>query len=102
MSDDDLHELRQSDLDRTLDWIRAGAAGREEGVFGSTSAIWQVDREAAVFLGAGRALLFGSLDQALATARRLHRRHAAIRGQLPEPFARYVAGSAYYANHNRL
>jgi uncharacterized protein (DUF2236 family) len=135
LSDDDLQEVRQSYRDRILDWIRAGAAGREEGVFGSTSAIWQVDREAAVFLGAGRALLmqlahpwvataiaehssamadpirrfhrtfeivfalvFGSLDQALATARRLHRRHAAIRGRLPEPLARYGAGSPYYAN----
>src|SRR5688500_12044883 len=79
------------------------------------AAIWHIDREAAVFIGAGRALLmqlahpwvataiadhssalsdpigrfhrtfeivftmvFGSLDQALETSRRLHQRHASI------------------------
>src|SRR3974390_2184183 len=45
------------DLERSLDVARAGAAGAREGLFGPNSAIWHVDREAAVFLGAGRALL---------------------------------------------
>src|SRR3954464_1271705 len=103
-----------ADLERSLEWVRGHAAGSTAGVFGPASAIWQVDREALVFLGAGRALLlqfahpwvatavaehsaalrdpvgrfhrtfeivftlvFGSLDQALTTSRRLHRRHAA-------------------------
>ncbi len=98
--------------------VRVLAFGEREGVFGPASVIWRVDREAAMFLGAGRALLlqlahpwvaaaiaehsrtfddpigrfhrtfgvvfsmvFGSLDQAIAAARRLHRRHAAIRAQ---------------------
>ena len=123
------------DLERSLDGVRAQAPGASEGVFGPGSAIWQVDREAAIFLGAGRALLmqlahpwvatavaehstaltnpvarfhrtleivftlaFGSLDQALAAARRLHRRHTAITGTMPGTLGRYPAGSPYMAN----
>src|SRR3954447_12029700 len=107
----------------------------EAGVFGPSSQIWRIDREAAVFLGAGRALLmqlahpwvataiaqhstalgdpigrfqrtfqivftlvFGSLDQALSVSRRLHLRHAAIFGSVPEPIGPYPAGSRYRAN----
>jgi uncharacterized protein (DUF2236 family) len=106
-----------------------------EGVFGPASLTWRIDREAAVFLGAGRALLlqlahpwvaaaiaehsrtfadpigrfhrtfnttftmvFGTLDQALAAARRLHRRHAAVKGILPWAAGRFAAGSSYSAN----
>jgi len=94
-----------------------------------------VDREAILFVGAGRALLmqlahpwvataitehsnalddpigrfhrtfeivfklvFGSYDQALATARRLHRRHAGVRGSMPERLGRYAEGTPYFAN----
>src|SRR3954447_11209573 len=94
-------------LERGFEVVRSKAAGPTEGVFGAGSTIWQVDREALVFLGAGRALLlqlahpwvstaiaehstalsdpigrshrtfeivftlvFGSLEQALATSRR--------------------------------
>jgi uncharacterized protein (DUF2236 family) len=45
------------DLERSLDRVRANAAGPREGIFGPASVTWRVDREAAVFLGAGRALL---------------------------------------------
>jgi uncharacterized protein (DUF2236 family) len=45
------------DFERSLDRVRAGAAGPREGIFGPASVTWRVDREAAVFLGAGRALL---------------------------------------------
>ena len=123
------------DLERGFEVVRSKAAGPTEGVFGAGSTIWQVDREALVFLGAGRALLlqlahpwvstaiaehstalsdpigrfhrtfeiiftlvFGSLEQALATSRRLHRRHAAISGHLPETLGPYVEGSPYLAN----
>lgn len=124
-----------ADLERRLDRVRAEAAGPAEGLFGPGSAIWQVDREAIVFLGAGRALLmqlahpwvaaaiaehssaladpvgrfhrtfeivftlvFGSLDQAVATSKRLHRRHAAVTGSMPEGLGPYSAGSSYLAN----
>ena len=123
------------DFERALAVARAGAPGPELGLFGPASTIWRVDREAAVFLGAGRALLlqlahpwvaagiaehsttladpvgrfhrtfdlmftmvFGSLDQALGSARRLHGRHAAVTGALPESAGRFVAGSSYRAN----
>src|SRR5215210_9268468 len=123
------------DLERGFEVVRSKAAGPTEGVFGAGSTIWQVDREALVFLGAGRALLlqlahpwvatavsehsaalldpigrfhrtfqvvftlvFGSLDQALKTSRRLHGRHAAIAGSIPEALGRYAEGSPYRAN----
>jgi uncharacterized protein (DUF2236 family) len=123
------------DLERSLDMVRANAAGPREGIFGPASVTWRVDREAAVFLGAGRALLlqlahpwvaaaiadqsrvftdpvgrfhrtfnvmftmvFGTPDQALAVARRLHRRHAMVAGVLPTAAGPFAAGSPYYAN----
>jgi uncharacterized protein (DUF2236 family) len=123
------------DLERSLDRIRAGAAGPREGIFGPASVTWRVDREAAVFLGAGRALLlqlahpwvaaaiadqsrvfadplgrfhrtfnivftmvFGTPDQALAIARRLHQRHAMVAGVLPTAAGPFAAGSRYDAN----
>jgi uncharacterized protein (DUF2236 family) len=123
------------DLEASLDTVCAAAAGADEGIFGPASLNWRIDREAAVFLGAGRALLlqlahpwvaagiaehsrtladpigrfhrtfntvftmvFGTLDQALAAARRLHRRHAVVTGILPSAAGRFEAGSAYRAN----
>lgn len=127
--------VSDDDFENSLDTVRAAAAGPVEGIFGPESLTWRVDREAAVFLGGGRALLlqlahpwvaaaisehsktfadpvgrfhrtfnitftmvFGTLDQALAAARRLHRRHAAVTGSLPQAAGRFEAGSAYSAN----
>ena len=123
-----------AELERQLEHVRRSAAGDSAGVFGPGSLIWRVDREAAVFLGAGRALLlqlahpwvaagvaehsttlsdpigrfhrtfeimftlvFGSLEQALAAARRLYRRHAAVRGDLSAALVPSARGG-YYAN----
>src|SRR3954463_12319504 len=47
----------EKDLESALDLVRAEAAGPVAGVFGPASLTWQVDREAVIFLGAGRALL---------------------------------------------
>lgn len=125
-------------LERELAALRATAAGPSEGIFGPASMMWRVDREAAVFLGAGRAILlqlahpwvaaaiaehsrtladpigrfhrtfgivftmvFGTADQAIAAARRLHRRHLGIEGRLRETAGRFPAGSAYRANDVR-
>jgi uncharacterized protein (DUF2236 family) len=49
--------VSESDLDSALDVVRAGAAGPVEGIFGPASMTWRIDREAVIFLGAGRALL---------------------------------------------
>jgi hypothetical protein len=45
------------DLERALEEAAAHAAGPTTGLFGPRSVTWQVCRETAVFLGAGRALL---------------------------------------------
>jgi len=54
----DCTEIVSADgLERELARVRAAAAGSAAGIFGPRSLTWQVDREAAIFLGAGRALL---------------------------------------------
>ncbi|OAF03601.1 hypothetical protein AYJ54_03550 [Bradyrhizobium centrolobii] len=49
--------IAEKDLEAALDLVRADAAGSTAGVFGPTSVTWRIDREAVIFLGAGRALL---------------------------------------------
>lgn len=49
--------VSENDLESILDRVRANAAGPVAGVFGPSSVTWRIDREAVVFLGAGRALL---------------------------------------------
>jgi uncharacterized protein (DUF2236 family) len=43
-------------------------------------------------------MVFGTLDQALAAARRLHRRHAAVVGVMPAVTGPFARGSPYSAN----
>jgi uncharacterized protein (DUF2236 family) len=43
-------------------------------------------------------MIFGTLDQAVGAALRLHRRHAAIEGVLPSAIGTFAKGSAYRAN----
>ncbi len=129
------HVVNMADLERELEKVRAAAAGSEAGIFGPASVTWRVNREAVIFLGAGRALVlqlahpwvaaaiaehsrsltdpigrfhrtfnivftmtFGTLDQAMAAARRLHYRHAGISGVLAEAAGPFAAGSPYRAN----
>jgi uncharacterized protein (DUF2236 family) len=49
--------ISETDLESALDRIRSKAAGSTAGIFGPTSLTWRIDREAVIFLGAGRALL---------------------------------------------
>src|SRR5438132_5411420 len=49
--------LSEDDFENSLDTVREAAAGPIKGIFGPDSLTWRVDREAAIFLGAGRALL---------------------------------------------
>jgi uncharacterized protein (DUF2236 family) len=125
----------KADLERELAIVCDAAAESCAGVFGPSSMMWHIDREAAIFLGAGRALLlqlahpwiaaaiaqhsqtladpigrfhrtfntmftmvFGTTEQALAAARRLHRRHVCIGGTLLEATGAFAAGSRYEAN----
>jgi uncharacterized protein (DUF2236 family) len=122
-------------LERELMVLRATATSPLAGIFGPRSVTWHVNRESALFLGAGRALLlqlahpwigaavaqhshavadpvgrfhrtfgvvftmvFGTLDQSLAAARRLHRRHVGIKGRLPAAAGPFAAGELYCAN----
>jgi hypothetical protein len=55
--DDTLEIVGTEDLERELNLVRAAATGSFSGIFGPQSVTWQVNREAAIFLGAGRALL---------------------------------------------
>jgi uncharacterized protein (DUF2236 family) len=54
---DERQFVTAEDLECELRRVRAQAAGSLAGVFGPRSVTWQVDKEAAIFLGAGRALL---------------------------------------------
>jgi uncharacterized protein (DUF2236 family) len=135
MTPDPYAIVTKADLERELVMVQSAAAGGPAGIFGPNSVIWRIDREAAVFLGAGRALLlqlahpwvaaaiaqhsrsladpigrfhrtfsivftmvFGTTGQALAAARRLHRRHTGISGTLGEDVGASAAGSPYCAN----
>src|SRR5436189_2278654 len=49
--------LSRDDFERSLEAVSTAAAGAAEGIFGPASLTWRVDKEAATFLGAGRALL---------------------------------------------
>ena len=128
-------EVTEADLERELALVRAAAEGRRGGVFGPGSMVWRIDREAAIFLAAGRALLlqlahpwvaaaiaqhsrsladpigrfhrtfgvvftmvFGTTDEAIAAARRLYHRHAAISGYLAESAGAFPVGTAYKAD----
>ncbi len=44
------------------------------------------------------AMVFGSLDQAIAASRYLYRRHSAVRGNLPQPVGGWPADAHYQAN----
>jgi uncharacterized protein (DUF2236 family) len=133
---DDLGIVADVALEQQLELVRSSAASPLAGVFGPTSITWGINREAVVFLAAGRALLlqiahpwvaaavadhsralvepisrfhrtfstvfalvFGSVDQAFAAARRLHCRHSQITGVLPTAIGPFKAGSPYYANN---
>jgi hypothetical protein len=52
-----IETVSREDLEEQLATVRALAPRGAEGVFGPASVTWQIDREAAIFLGAGRALL---------------------------------------------
>src|SRR3984893_8232131 len=132
---DSLAAASEVDLEHQLGIIREAGADNRAGVFGPSSVMWRLDKEAGLFLGAGRALLlplahpwvataisrysrvladpidrfhgtfkfmftmvFGTTEQALAMARRLHQRHEGISGRLAKSAGPFAAGSQYRAN----
>jgi uncharacterized protein (DUF2236 family) len=49
--------VTEADLERELMTVRSTAADEAAGIFGPASVIWRINRETAIFLAAGRALL---------------------------------------------
>src|SRR5271157_272884 len=46
-----------AELESLLDELKRSAAGDREGLFGTNSVSWKINRESALFLAAGRAML---------------------------------------------
>jgi uncharacterized protein (DUF2236 family) len=129
------HLVSRAELESLLEQVQGQARDPRAGIFGPTSITWKINREAALFLGAGRAallqlahpwvtaalaehsfllgdpiarfqntfrivftMIFGSVGQALAASRHLHRLHTRIRGEMTEAVAAWPAGSHYEAN----
>ena len=75
--------VSREDLEHELREIEAHAPGQIEGVFGPASLTWRVHREAAIFLGAGRALLLQLAHPHVAAAIAEHSR------TLADPIGRF-------------
>src|SRR5271170_2463050 len=134
MADENLLVSREQ-MERLWNAVKEEASDPRAGIFGPSSVSWKVNREAALFLGAGRAALlqlahpwvavaldqhsnlradplarfhntfrvvftmvFGTLEQAVASSRHLYQLHTRIQGELPEAVAVYPRGSHYQAN----
>jgi uncharacterized protein (DUF2236 family) len=78
-----MNVITEEILEIRLSALAAEAAGEREGVFGPHSMRWRVDREAALFLGAGRALLLQLAHPWIAAAVAQHSR------ALDHPVARF-------------
>jgi uncharacterized protein (DUF2236 family) len=75
--------VTDADFEHELEIVQSGAAGGLAGVFGPGAVIWRIDREAAVFLGAGRALLLQLAHPWVAAAIAQHSR------SLTDPVGRF-------------
>lgn len=121
-------------LERHIDAVASQVQRPIDGIFGADSVSWRINRESALFLGAGRAallqlahpwvaaaldqhsslmakpierfhntfhvvftMIFGTAEQAFASARSLYRMHTRINGELPEQVEGYAQGSRYEA-----
>jgi uncharacterized protein (DUF2236 family) len=126
--------VSQRDLEHHIATAEERVTNPVEGIFGSDSTTWRINRESALFLGAGRAallqlahpwvataldqhssllakpiarfhntfrivftMIFGSVPQAMRTARSLYQMHTKITGDLPGDVAGYTKGSRYEA-----
>jgi uncharacterized protein (DUF2236 family) len=75
--------VTDADLEAQLALVRSAAAAGPAGIFGRFSVAWRLDREAAVFLGAGRALLLQLAHPWVAAAVAQHSR------TLSDPIGRF-------------
>jgi uncharacterized protein (DUF2236 family) len=75
--------VTEADLEAQLAIVRTAAVGGPAGIFGPDSVAWRLDREASVFLGAGRALLLQLAHPWVAAAIAEHS------GALADPIGRF-------------
>jgi uncharacterized protein (DUF2236 family) len=75
--------VSEASLEHQLRLVASCAAGGRAGIFGPDSVIWRIDREAVVFLGAGRALLLQLAHPWVAAAIAEHSR------SLSDPIGRF-------------
>ena len=75
--------VSRADLERELDVVRVHAASPTAGIFGPASTTWRLNREAVMFLAAGRALLLQLAHPWVAAAVAEHSR------VLDDPIARF-------------
>jgi uncharacterized protein (DUF2236 family) len=131
---DDRNLCSQQDHERAHEALSASTTDPRAGIFGPDSLVWQINREALIFVGSGRAALlqlahpyvaeaieqhsdtrddpfgrfhrtfrnvftmvYGDLDQALASARHVYRVHQHIEGHLSEALGIYPRGHRYHA-----
>ena len=78
-----VERVTPAESDARIDTVARQAGGEREGIFGPWSACWKVNREAAVFLGAGRAALLQLAHPWVATALE---QHSAV---MERPIARF-------------
>lgn len=127
--------VNRSDLEALIERVRADTKDPRAGIYGPGSVAWQIDKEAALFLGGGKAALmqlahpfvahavdqhsqtrsdplgrfqrtfdnvfamvFGDLEGALKSARRVHNIHSRIVGEIREDVGAFAKGSRYEAN----
>ncbi len=127
--------VSREDLERSIEELRREVTDPDVGIYGPGSISWNVGREAALFLGGGRAALlqvahpfvahavdqhsatrtdplgrfqrtfynvfkmvFGDLDDAIRSARRVHAVHERIVGYIAEDVGRFRDGARYAAN----
>src|SRR3954451_10816602 len=127
--------VSRGDSEALIAAVEHAAGDPRAGIFGPKSMSWRINRESALFLGAGRAallqlahpwvataleqhsslmgrpiarfhstfrivfaMIFGSLEQAIAAARHLYTVHTHIRGEMSEDIAAWLRGSPYEAN----
>ncbi len=75
--------VSRHDIEALFDRVSAGVADRNAGIFGPGSITWRINRESALFLGAGRAALLQLAHPWVAAALRQHS------SLLNQPIARF-------------
>jgi uncharacterized protein (DUF2236 family) len=127
--------VTRAELEQLIAAVRAEVTDPTAGIYGPRSISWEIGKEAALFVGGGRAALlqlahpfvahavdqhsatrtdplgrfqrtfdavfaivFGELEHAFRSARRVHAIHSRISGRIEEDVGRFVRGAQYHAS----